>query len=89
MELEFGEEICSKCSGSGWLSKYVEVTNTQVRFVCRKCLGSGKVTWLDQMFSVDDKLETYFDEVRICHTESGVEFQIFDGTKWVFQYYLK
>ena len=42
MKLEEYEENCPDCEGSGWLNKLHGIE-------CEKCLGTGKLDWLEKI----------------------------------------
>jgi len=45
IELNEGEIICPKCGGHG----------DEYTFICTKCLGSGKVDWIENIVGVKHK----------------------------------
>jgi len=46
MKLEQGEIICDECNGSGGYRQ--KPINSFL--VCKKCLGSGKLNWVENIF---------------------------------------
>jgi len=53
MELEFGEEICNCCDGDG-VTEFRRGNGIFIQNFCDKCLGSGKVTWIEQLLGKKD-----------------------------------
>ena len=48
--LEEGEVLCSKCHGEGVVWRVtIETIQNKEDFLCKKCLGSGKLDWLENM----------------------------------------
>jgi len=51
MKLAQGEIICDKCNGTGEITNKSEFEFTYLVFnVCLKCLGSGKLNWVEVIF---------------------------------------
>jgi len=48
IELNDGEIICSKCDGSGVHYNRMDIST----FVCSKCLGRGKLDWIENIVGV-------------------------------------
>ena len=59
-ELDLGEEICTKCEGSGEIVVEVPTINptcgtpkkNKVTFVCNVCNGKGKIDWIEKITGV-------------------------------------
>jgi hypothetical protein len=49
--MEYGEIVCSRCNGKGVIEiEITEKTTLPVKtFICFKCNGSGKLTWLENI----------------------------------------
>lgn len=48
ISLNEGEEFCSKCDGRGLTREYTNYINDYLTLVCDKCLGDGKIDWIEK-----------------------------------------
>ena len=49
IEIEEGEELCPKCKGKGRVNVPSVVKFYNVTLCCDKCLGDGKIDWLEKV----------------------------------------
>lgn len=77
MKLEEHEYICSKCDGGGFIFHKVLDCST----ICGKCLGSGKVNWIENILGKKQTLPPKVDVGRVM--VSSNTFYVYDGNDWL------
>lgn len=89
MKLEEGEVECEACGGTGLTRrdgvKVVASTNPE-EFACKKCDGSGRVNWIENIFGKQKnsrlvKPGVYVEEVDLSYMISP--FQYNDEDVWI------
>lgn len=65
--LKPGEIICDRCNGSGYESTYEPPTwfSPQTNaWRCKKCYGSKKVTWLENVLGKEEDVDSYVNNLH-------------------------
>lgn len=55
MKLEPGEIICENCNGKGKIEVQFEENGSMIPVPCFKCDGTGKLTWIENVFGKEVK----------------------------------
>ena len=60
MKLKEGEVLCDECNGSGNKAKWDQIPDYKCYLECDKCLGKGKLDWIENVVGVKPKVKLNF-----------------------------
>ncbi len=60
IQLNDGEKFCPKCDGKGKVKQNGYYLTTNIVLTCDKCLGDGKIDWIEKATGKQNRLLRQF-----------------------------